>query len=181
VAFCDGLSLRFTQKMIFTLVETSPSLIFEVDMPFNQVTGEPEGVTVILPADAGGITLQVTTPRLPLEFRLSGPRSADSRHEGFVHVDGTLRFEDRASALLFVEELRLEYAFNDDVTPKFAPWPAGSYEIASNGASGIPGGPPSPGFPVEVFFDGFGGAVFQVRDTQCEVNLATGVNPCEGL
>lgn len=181
VVFCDGLNLRLTQKMIFTLLETSPSLVYEVEMPFNELTGVPEGVTLILPANAGGVTLQITTPRAPLEFRLEGPRSADARHAGFVHVSGTLRFEDRASALIFVEELRLEYAFNDDVIPKFAPWPAGSYEIASNGASGIPGGPPVPGFPLEVFFDGFGGALFEIDGTVCETNLATGVNPCEGL
>ncbi len=180
-AFCDGLLLRFTQRMVITLTGTGSNLRYEVSMPFNDFTGETDGISVLLPQDAGGLTLQVSTPGGPLDCVLDAARSADPRHAGFVHMGGTLRLEDRITPIVVIQELRIEYAYDEDSDPPFALWPAGSLEMATNGQPGIPGGPSVPGFPLEIRFDGFGGATFEINDTVCETNMATGSNPCEDL
>jgi hypothetical protein len=137
---------------------------------------------VQLPSDQGGFILSLSTPGSVgdplggLHHELDVPRG----QAGSVHVTGTLRLEDRSQPLLVVEEEALSFAFDEAVNPKFAEWPAGTYEIAGFGGGGGFGGA-TPGFPNDVFFDGFGGAAFQVEGHQCVTNMTDLVhgNPCE--
>jgi hypothetical protein len=194
VVACEAMPLTVNSdaavggRMAITLVETSPGLVFEVSLPIlpaprfpGDVYFVPAGFTIQLPAEQGSLILAVTTPDGPLRFALDGPR-AGLRHEGFVHVEGTVRLEDRLQPLVIVEELALEYAYDDDLLTKLADWPSGSYEIAGfGGGSGGGFGGATPGYPVEVFFDGLGGVAFPVDERTCFGNMVTGENPCEDL
>jgi hypothetical protein len=180
---CGGLELNWNTdnsvdgRMIITILESSPGLVFEVSMPI--VGSSPRGVSVQLPSDQGGFALSMTTPLGPLTYQLDGTRATG----GTVRVEGTVRLEDRAQPLLLVEDLKLRYEYADNLIPKFGDWPGGSYEIAGyqGGAGGFGFGGASPSFPMDVFFDGFGGIAFPVADRTCVGNLLTGQNPCEGL
>ena len=183
VSNCGVLALNWNTdssvdgRIIITILESSPGLVFEVRMPLTGTT--PRGVSVQLPSDQGGFALATTTPLGPLLYELDGTRAAG----GTLHVDGTVRLEDRAQPLLLVEDVRLEFQYADNLIPKIADWPSGSYEIAGflGGAAGFGFGGASPSFPVDVFFDGFGGIAFPVNDRTCVGNLLTGENPCEDL
>lgn len=183
VSDCSGFQLTWNTdptvdgRIVITFLETSPGLVFEVLLPM--VGNSPRGVSVQLPSDEGGFILATTTPVGPLLYQLDGTRAAG----GQVHVDGTLRIEDRAQPLVLIEDIRLRYAFDDGVIPKFADWPSGAYEIGAfqGGAGGFGFGGSSPSFPVDVFFDGSGGVAFPVGERTCVGNLATGENPCEDL
>jgi hypothetical protein len=165
-------------KLVLTFLETSPGLRYLLELPFDGFT--PRGVSVQLPSEEGGIILALTTPLGPLSCELEGERVL--RHEGGVHFEGTLRYEDRAAPLLIVMVLDLEYEFDDGLLPKFSEWPAGSYEVAGFGGGGGFGfGGGTSGTPVDVFFDGLGGAAFPVGTRSCVANLETQVNPCEDL
>lgn len=180
---CDDFTLTLNTdplvdgKVLLTFLETSPGLRFTLAMPF--VNGDPRGVSVQLPSEEGGIILEMTTPDGVLSYELEGAR-VGLRHEGAVHIEGTIRYEDRAEPLVIVKVLDLEYEFDDGLIPKFADWPAGSYEVAGFGGGGI-GGSGTASFPVDVFFDGLGGAAFNVGNRSCVANMETGDNPCEDL
>ena len=167
-------------RMLITFLETSPGLVYEILLPM--VGSSPRGFTVQLPADEGGFALTATTPLGPLLYQLDGTRGG-LRHEGNVHVEGTLRLEDRAQPLILVEDLRLEYAFDDDLVPKLADWPGGSYEVGAfqGGSGGIGFGGSTPSFPVDVFFDGLGGVAFPLGSRTCVGDMAANRNPCENL
>ncbi len=163
-------------KMVLTFLETTPGLTFLLELPF--VDFEPRGVTVQLPSEEGGIILAATTPVGPILYDLDGDRTTG----GTVNVQGTLRYEDRIAPILIVKVLDIEYEFDDGLEPKFSDWFAGSYEIAAFGGGGGFGfGAATAGSPIDVFFDGFGGAAFPVGTHNCVTNLATGDNPCEDL
>jgi hypothetical protein len=165
-------------------LETSPGRHFTVQMPFNHLTGTPEGMIYALPSEAGGAILDVTTPGHTTNPLLD-PYGVNGfvdcvLQAGSVHETGTVRIEERIQSILIVEELDVEYAFDENLSPPFSPWPAGSYEIASISSTGFFGGAVI-STPVDVTFDGFGGAVFPLGDRTCEVNLRDGTNPCEEL
>ncbi len=183
VSDCSGFQLTWNTdpavdgRVVITFLETSPGLVFEVLLPM--VGNSPRGVSVQLPSEEGGIILAVTTPVGPLLYELDGTRAAG----GQVYMEGTWRFEDRSAPLVLVEDVRLRYAFDDGLIPKFADWPSGSYEIGGfqGGAGGFGFGGSSPSFPVDVFFDGSGGVAFPVGGRTCVANLSTLENPCEDL
>lgn len=165
-------------SMLIVFLETSPGLAYDIIHPYDPVTNMPVGASVQLPQAAGGFILQMSTPFGELHHELDVPRG----QAGTMHVSGTLRLEDRAQPLVVVEELALEFAFDEDHDPKFADWPAGSYEIAAfQGGGGFGFGGGTPGFPVDVFFDGFGGAAFEFADHNCVTDLTDleNGNPCE--
>lgn len=164
-------------RIVIRFLETSPGLVFEVLMPM--VGSSPRGASLQLPSDEGGFILAVTTPNGPLLYELDGTRAAG----GQMHVDGTLRLEDRAQPLVLIEDARLQYTFDDGVIPKLADWPSGSYEIAAfqGGAGGFGFGGATPSFPVDVFFDGTGGVAFPFTGRTCVGNMPTLENPCEDL
>jgi hypothetical protein len=154
-------------------------------MPFNQLTGDPEGMIYALPSDFGGAILDVTTPghtSNPLvdPYGVNGVLDCVLGTAGFVHETGTVRIEERIQSILLIEEMEIEYAYDESISPPFSPWPTGRYEIASFSVQGFFGGGVVSA-PVDVTFDGFGGAVFPLGDRTCQVNLRDGTNPCEGL
>ncbi len=181
--------------MVIEFEETTTGLTYSVTMFFNYCTGghtefaSTEGVAVGLPTDFGGIDLFASTPGDPaslgcygagnrLSYTLDGPRGAG----GPVHVRGTLRWDDEFGFLI-VEELDLTYDYQAGRDPAFALWPGGSVEMVSYGAPGgglVPGGSVS-GTPVDVDFDGFGGATFDYLTHTCVTNMRTGANPCENV
>jgi hypothetical protein len=184
------LRLTLNGDMYIEWLETSPGLHFTIEMPFNHLTGNPEGMIYALPADFGSAILDVTTPGHTANPILD-PYGSNGvldcaldagglRHEGFVHETGTIRIEERVQTLLLVEELEIEYAFDESLSSPFSPWPTGRYEIASLSSLGFFAGAVVSA-PVDVTFDGFGGAVFPLGDRICEVNLRDGTNPCEDL
>ena len=183
VSDCGSLALTWNTdpgvdgRIVFTILETSPGLVFEVRMPM--VGTAPRSVSVQLPSNQGGFILATTTPLGPLLYELDGTRAAG----GKMNVTGTLRLEDRAQPLLLIEDVKLRFDYNDNLLPKYADWPGGSYEIAGflGGAGGFGFGGASPSFPVDVFFDGFGGIAFPVAERTCVGNLLTGENPCQDL
>jgi hypothetical protein len=183
VTDCGALALTWNtditvdSRIIITILESSPGLVFEVSMPILGTA--PRSASIQLPSDQGGFILAATTPLGPLIYELDGTRAAG----GTVNVTGTVRLEDRAQPLLLVEDVRLQFEYADNLIPKFADWPGGSYEIAGfqGGAAGFGFGGASPSFPVDVFFDGLGGIAFPVADRSCVGNLLTGENPCAGL
>jgi hypothetical protein len=137
---------------------------------------DPDGVTFTLPSQfGGGINLQMTTPNGALLYTLD----SGLRHAGFVHASGTARFEDRSGGVLFVEELALEYAYDEEQIAHFAPWPAGDYEIAAFIGLGFFGSVSS--FPIALAFDGAGGLEFPLEERQCHGNLGTLQNDCVGF
>lgn len=163
-------------SMLIVFLETSPGLAYDIIHPYDVSTNMPAGASVQLPQDQGGFILQMSTPFGALHHELDVPLG----QAGSVHVTGTLRLEDRSQPLLVVEELALEFAFDEDNATTFSDWPAGSYEIAAFRGGGFFGGG-TPGFPVDVFFDGFGGAAFDFADRSCVTNLTDleHGNPCE--
>jgi hypothetical protein len=194
------LTLNGSSALVLEFQETSPGLRYTARMSFNHCTGGaiPEGVTMQLPQDADNLILVASTPGDQrfvncdpsdpgfdpygpggaLTFELDGTRAAG----GTIHVDGTVRIEDD-SGFLLVNEVALEWDYAPTRDPVISEWPSGSMEVASFGAPG--GGPviggAVAGYPVDVVFDGFGGATFQYEDRTCETNLITGDNPCESL
>lgn len=173
--FGGGVRLSFQRNMFLRFLETSPGLVYEIAMPFDLTTGEPQGVTVQLPGEFGSIILSVTAPYGPVLYELDGTRATD----GTLLMTGTVRLEDRSGGLTLIEELQLTWGYDEAVSPTHSAWPGGSYEIAANGQSGVPGTPGAPGFPVDVTFDGNGGCTFDHDGRHCVVNLATGENPCD--
>jgi hypothetical protein len=164
-------------ELLIRFLETSPSLAYEVELTL--AGPEPRGISVQLPSEEGGIVLDVTAPGGALLFDLDGDR-AGLRHGGNVHLAGTLRLEDRSQPLLLVTELALEYAYDDGLIPKLSDWPSGSYEIAGYGGTGGFGfSGATAGSPLDVFFDGLGGAAFVSEERTCVGNLVTFENPCE--
>ncbi len=182
--------------IVITFEETDPGLRFSARMLFNHCTGgaPPEGVVMQLPQEFGNAILFVSAPGNifsvfdcdvdpygqggGLDYELTGTRAAG----GSLNVTGTVRMEDDAGFLI-VEELDLAYDYDQSRTPNIAEWPGGSFELASYGApaGGMVIGGAVAGFPVDIFFDGFGGATFEFEDHTCQTNLITGENPCEEL
>ena len=164
--------------MVIVFTETAPGLQYDIFHPYDLSTNAPAGASVQLPSDQGGFILSLSTPFGGLHHQLDVPRG----QAGSVQVSGTLRFEDRSQPLLVVEEESVTFAFDEDVDPHFAEWPGGTYEIAGfagGGGFGFGGG--TPGFPTDVFFDGFGGAAFEVENHQCVADMTDleHGNPCE--
>ena len=179
-----GLPLSFTGALVIRFVETAPGLDYTIELPFDHATGTPEGVTMQLPQDiGGGAILQMTTPFGSMRCTLVGERDTLPTG-GIMQLRGTLRLEDREIPMTLVEELALDYTVGFGPPPGtqdllvFSTWPSGAYEIASN-AVGAPGTLPPPGYPVEVFFNGLGGASFEFEGHSCDTNMQTGENPCE--
>jgi len=179
-----GLTLTLNGRMIIEFEEATPGMRYTVSMPFNLQTGATEGMIYQAPSDfAGGAILNVTTPGVTfnpvadpygsggfLDCELTG---------GTVQQIGTLRIEERVQAILLVEELDVSYAYDENVIPPFAPWPGGRLEIAALASQGFFGSVTS--LPVEVRFDGFGGADFETSGRTCQADMSTGTNPCETL
>ena len=171
----EPIDLLANGEMLIEFHETDPGLSYTITLPFaiDGVTIVPLGVAYTLPAEAGGLDLEVTGV---LECEL---HEAALRHEGGVHQTGTLRFEDRTALITAVQEIDVEYEFDDALQPPFANWPSGRVELAVFQVSAFSGGVPS--IPVHITLDGFGGASFELDNVQCDTNLATGENPCEDL
>ncbi|GJM44067.1 MAG: hypothetical protein DHS20C21_09090 [Gemmatimonadota bacterium] len=170
-AFGGTLSVRFLQ--------TEGGLVYEVILPYNHVTELPEAVSLTLPGQFGSFTLRITAPEGPL---LCTMESAGARHEGRVHMEGTVRLEDRAQPFLLIQELQLEYELTEPSPGvfEFGRWPSGSYATATHTAPQIGSGLVA-AYPTVVTFNGVGGASFELGVYDCDVNLATGENPCENL
>ncbi|MCA9752736.1 MAG: hypothetical protein KC591_11135, partial [Gemmatimonadetes bacterium] len=156
--------------LFVTLVETSPGLQYTISMPFDFATGTPTGLTVQLPSDIG-IDLEVTTPTGVLTCTLDGDRAGGP---GIVRQRGTVRFEE-AGNVTFVQEVALDYGFDDAASPRFEPYPSGTYEIGSFGGFGFDRGP---GIPVDVSFDGEGGLTYSFEGMSCTADMPTFSNPC---
>lgn len=190
-----GIPLSFVGSVVVRFEETNPGLNYTLSMPFNHATGQSQGVTMQLPQGfGGGIILQVSTPydenpadafdEESIRVRLNGSRSVLAAGGGTMLVTGTLRLEDRSLPITLVQELSLQYQAALSTNPAtpgfivFSDWPGGMYEVAGNGVS-TQGAPPIPGFPVEVFFNGLGGASYEFEGHSCEGNMVTQENPCD--
>jgi hypothetical protein len=206
-----GMFIRFEQVSPGLEYTVSMPLVTEIlgeDAQGRQITRVvTNGVVYTLPSEISGAILAVTTPGRVLrdangrlieevvnpdsDCELRYARTVDDfitcelepgaglRTGGIVHQTGTLRIEDRTQPLLIVQELQLEYTYDDQELIRFGPWPGGSYEIALFASLGLVGSVSS--LPVDVTFDGAGGASFEHAGLQCDVNLLTGENPCSGL
>jgi hypothetical protein len=160
-----------TGEMIVVLHEISPGLRFTINPGEDDVT-IPFGhsVNYQLPADIGDAA------RLDVFGSVTGDADAPSlRHEGYAHETGTLRIQETTQGILIIEHLALEFEYDPELTPSFVGrWPLGSYEVGifSQGTS----------LPIDVTFDGNGGASFPYRGGVCNVNLADPEfgNPCLG-
>jgi hypothetical protein len=183
----EAFRLTLNGVVFIEFLETSPGLHYRVEMPLNQQTGLTEGMVYTLPQEFGSAILEVTTPGVTFNPEID-PYGAngflDCRLEpsGSMAQIGTVRFEDRVGGLLIVAEMDLDYDFDRALRPRYSRWPAGSYELGAVAPAGGfgPGGSVT-SVPVDVFFDGFGGASFRIGDRLCVTNLATGENPCEDL
>ncbi|MFN8178440.1 MAG: hypothetical protein U0167_10935 [bacterium] len=170
-------SLGANGRMYITFLQHGPGLVYEIFHPYDLATNAPSGTSCQLPSEDGGTILLMSTPVGALHYELDVARGTP----GHVSITGTLRLEDRSTPLLVVEELALKYAFDESLSPKFADWPGGGYEIgAFEGGGALLTGGATPSFPVECFFDGFGGAAYDVENHLCQVNLTDRVNgnPC---
>lgn len=181
-----GTALRLTLngRMIIEFQEASPGMRYTVSMPFNLLTGETEGMIFQTPSDfAGGAILDVTTPGVTFD-PVNDPYGSGGLVDcvlvgGTVQQLGTVRIEERVQGILLVLEIETAYAYDENVTPQFAPWPGGRLEIASLISGGFFGSLTS--LPVEIRFDGFGGADFEASGRACQTNMATGTNPCQHI
>jgi hypothetical protein len=180
----SDLRLSLNGDMYIEFLETSPGLHYTVQLPFNHLTGDPEGMVYALPSEAGSAILDVTTPGHTMNAALD-PYGVNGfldcvLVDDSVEQTGTMRIEERIQSIFLVEELEMEYSFDEALSPPFSVWPGGRYEIASFASVGPFGGGVSSS-PVDVTFDGLGGASFPLGDRTCDVNLPTGSNPCEDL
>jgi hypothetical protein len=174
---CGGeVEILVNGEMLIEFFETSPGLRYTITNPFAidaDFVLVPLGPTYTLDANAGGLNLDVTGQ---LECELD---ATARRHAGGVHQTGTMRLEDRGAFTTVVQEVDIEFEFDEELQPPFSNWPAGSIELASFTVQPFSGGLPS--IPIHVTFDGFGGMAFRLDGRDCNANLATGDNPCEGL
>ena len=166
------LQLTVNGQMLIDFDSLSGDISYTLTMPWSiGVNGDgdplliPEGMVYDLLPDDGGFTLEFTG-------QIEGVQSGNN-----VLQTGTVRIEDRSGGITLVEELSLEYAFQPTAQfPRFADWPAGSYEIAAFAGSFFGATATNPS---DVQFDGFGGATFQVGNTTCQADLARQQNPCD--
>jgi hypothetical protein len=193
VVGCDDfLPLVFNGQVVMFFEETDPGLRFTVRFPFNHCDpAGSQGLSIQVPAFES-LLLKIETPGTPmfcpedfelgyapdgvLTYELDGTRASGGR----MDVTGTVRIGDEDVPFLIIEELALEYDYDEGREPVYADWPGGAYEIAMFGS---PVGGFQLGFPASVFFDGAGGVTFVVEGRTCNADMLDPEfgNPCEDL
>lgn len=174
--FCSGFfRYSVTKDMIVSVDPASlpDSLRFTIELPDD---GSPNpGVVYQLPADFDGIILSVNgTVHGELVDIEYAPGTGEITR-GFVHLTGTLRFEDRTGPLLLVQELDLRYLWEPPLP--FAPFPEGSYEIAGFTFTSFTG--PITGNPVAIEWDGFSQGTYIGTEGQlCTIDLLNFTSDC---
>jgi hypothetical protein len=166
----EPLLTTITGSMRIRLDEISPGLDYTINPGEEDVTF-PQDTFVLYQ-----LPTEFDSARLRVSGTVRGVMDASAaRQEGFVHQTGTIRLDENVQGILLVESLAIEYPYDALLTPSFdSPWPAGSYEL---GLFFLLGAQP----PINITFDGHGGASIPFQGGVCNVNLddLENGNPCQ--
>lgn len=163
--FCSGLDRYSVTKDMIVMIdpESFPdSLRFTIELPDDGSLNP--GVVYQL---SDGIILATSGTVYGELVDIEYAPGTGEITRGFVHLTGTLRFEDRTVPLLFVQELDLYYLWEPPLP--FEPFPRGSYEIAGLVFTNFTG--PITGNPVTIEWDGFSQGTYIGTEGLCTIDF----------